>query len=120
MKFLCRFEKDRITVYKMKKGPRQMISVSSRLYTVTDDLAIKDIESDEAMYFYDIDSTQPKCGWEVFVNPDMTRALIRSAQLGGNKKRSWASLDANKALQWIAPVAIVGSLLYGFMIGGGF
>lgn len=104
----------------MKKGPRQMISVSSRLYTVTDELGIKDIESDEAMYFYDIDGTQPRCGEETFVNPDMTRALIRSAQLGGNKKRTWASLDADKFLKWIPAVAIVGSLVYGFMMGGGF
>lgn len=119
-KFLCRFEKDRITVFKMKKGPRQMISISGRLYLVTDELALKDIETDTAMYFYDIDSTQPKCDREYFVNPDMSRALIRSAQIGGNKKKSWASLDADRFLKWIPPIAIVGALVYGFMVGGGF
>lgn len=120
MKYLVRIEKDRITVHKMKKGPRQMVSIASRLYVVTDDLAIKDIESNAAMYFYGIDDTQPMTANATLVDPDRTRALIRSAQIGGNRKRSWASLDANKALQWLASVAIVGSLLYGFLLYGGF
>lgn len=119
MKYLVRLEKDRITVHKLKKGPRQMVSVASRLYVVTDDLAVKDIESNAAMYFYGIDDTQPMTPRPTLVDPDRTRALIRSAQIGGNHKKSWASLDPSKALQWLVPIAIIGSLLYGFLVIGG-
>ena len=53
------------------------------------------------------------------VDPDNTRVLIRSAKLGGNKKRIWLNLDSSKIVQYVAVVAIVGGVLYGIMMNGG-
>lgn len=45
MKYFIRSEADRQTVIKLKKGPRQMVSINSRLYRVDDKYMLKDVKS---------------------------------------------------------------------------
>ena len=58
-KHLIRVECDTIRVFKVKKGPRQMVSVGSRLYRMDDDLMVKDTKTSDCAAIYDVDSTQP-------------------------------------------------------------
>ena len=116
MKYLVRLEADRIKVFRLKKGPRQMVSLASRLYRVDDHLMIKDMSSDDCMVFYDIDSTQPYMVDPEVVDPDITRAYIDSAKLSGNKRSIWTSLNPSKAWEWLTIIAVVGALLYGFLV----
>lgn len=119
MKYLCRLECDRITVYPLKKGPRQMVSVASRLYRMDDRYMTKDYRTGDAMVFYDIDSTQPYMANAELVDPDMTRALIDSAKLSGSKKSIWANLGGGHLMEYMTVIIIAGALLYGFLVGGG-
>lgn len=118
MKYLCRIEKDRITIFRIKRKNRQMVSHASRLYRTDDDLALKDIKTDDAMYFYAIDSTQPMLLEPKLVDPDYTRALIGSAKYSGNQKKIWGYLDAGSLKKYMVPVIILACLAYGFIIGG--
>lgn len=118
MKYVVRIEKDRIKLFRIKKGPRQMVSIASRLYVTTDDLAVKDLHTDDAMYFYPIDATQPLLHKAQLVDPDRTRALIRSAQLGGNKKKMWANIDPGLLGKYLVPIVVIVALIYGFFLSG--
>lgn len=119
MKYVCRIEKDHITIFKMKRKNRQMISIASRLYRADDDLCLKDQKTDDAMYFYPIDSTQPYLLEAKLVDPDYTRALIGSAKYSGNQKRVWGALDAGNLKKFMIPLVIVACIVYGFIMGGG-
>lgn len=118
MKNFIRVECDTIRVFKLKKGPRQMISTASRLYRIDDYLMSKDTKTDDCFIVYDIDDTQPYMIRPRVVDPDFTRALIDSAKLSGNKKSIWANLNTSKLWEVFALVAVVGSIAYGFMVGG--
>lgn len=119
MKYLAIVEIDCIRLIKLKKGTRPMITRQGRLYRADDSLFIADYESSDAMLIYRIDSTQPILCRPKIVDPDITRAYIASAKLAGNKKKSWLNLDGGKTWNYLTAIAIVGSIIYGFMIGGG-
>lgn len=119
MKKLIRIEADVIRCNAMKKGPRQMISIASRLYRTDDDLMISDSQTSDCICVYPIDDTQPLLTKAKLVDPDMTRLLIRSAKLSGNRRNIWAMLDSSKIMQILSIVAIVGGVLYGFISFGG-
>lgn len=118
MKHLVRLECDRIKIYRLKKGPRQMVSVTSRLYRMDDWIMIKDLRTGDAMAFYDIDDTQPWMVKPTLVDPDMTRALIDSAKLSGSKKSIWANLQPGHLMEYLTVVIVAGALIYGFLVGG--
>lgn len=118
MKYLVRIEADRVKAFKLKKGPRQMVSLASRLYRVDDRLMIKDEKSDDCIVVYDIDDTQPYMVDPEVVDPDITRAYIDSAKLSGNKRTIWTNLNPSKAWEWLTVIAVVGALLYGFLVVG--
>lgn len=120
MKFLARVECDKVRLYALKKGPRQMVSAASRLYRLDDSIMCKDIRSGDAIAFYGIDSTQPWCPEPVLVDPDITKALIDSAKLAGSKKTIWGNLTPGHLSQYLTAVIIAGALIYGFLVGGGF
>lgn len=120
MKHLVRIECDRIKVYRLKKGPRQMVSVTSRLYRMDDKLMIKDLRTSDAMAFYDIDETQPWMVRPTLVDPDETRALIDSAKLSGSKKSIWANLGGGHIMEYLTAAIIIGALLYGILSMGHF
>ena len=103
----------------MKKGPRQMVTANSRLYRIDDQFMIKDELTDSCMIFYDIDSTQPYLPEARAVDPDITRALIDSAKLAGNKKQIWLNLSGSKMMEYLTVFIVAGALLYGFLVGGG-
>ena len=96
-----------------------MISIFSRLYRTDDDLFLCDMQSSDCYVIYDINETQPYLPKAKLIDPNMTRAFIDSAKMVGNKKRVWGRLDGSQLYKYFAAVAIVGSLIYGFMIGGG-
>lgn len=119
MKYLCRIEKDHITIFKMKRKSRQMVSIASRLYRTDDDIALKDQKSEDAMYFYPIDSTQPLLLEPRLVDPDYTRALIGSAKYSGNQKKIWGFIDGGQLKKMMVPLIVVACIVYGFIMGGG-
>lgn len=119
MKKLIRIEADVIRCNNLKKGSRQMVTVAGRLYRTDDSLMIADNQTSDCYVIYPIDDTQPMLPRAKLVDPDNTRVLIRSAKLGGNKKRIWLNLDSSKIVQYVAVVAIVGGVLYGIMMNGG-
>lgn len=115
---LIRIEADRIKAYRLKKGPRQMVSVNGRLYRCDDHLMVRDINAPDAAVIYEIDGTQPMMPEPYILDPDMTRTLIASAKMSGGKKSIWMRLDASKAWQWLSVIAVVGSILYGILAMG--
>lgn len=96
-----------------------MVTVAGRLYRCDDELFIKDKNSSDCIIIYPIDSTQPILCQKKLVNPDITRAYIDSAKLSGNKKNIWSNLTSGKSWQILVAVAIIGSIVYGFIIGTG-
>lgn len=120
MKNLVRIECDCIRVFRLKKGNRQMVSVSSRLYRMDDRYMFKDARTDSCYIIYDIDETQPYQVKPEPLDPDMTRAFIDSAKLAGNKKSIWANLNPSRLWQYLTVAIVAGALLYGFLVNGGF
>lgn len=120
MKNLIRIECDTIRVFRLKKGPRQMISTASRLYRIDDRYMIKDEKTDNCYIIYDIDETQPYMIRPEPMDPDFTRALIDSAKLSGNKRSIWMNLNPSKLWQYLTVAIVCGALLYGFLANGGF
>lgn len=117
MKQFARIEADRVRIFRLKKGPRQMVTINSRLYRIDDRFMLKDKATGDATIFYPIDSTQPILPRAEFIDPDMTKAYIDYAKIGKNKKRIWQSLDIKHFEKWLVPVLIVGGLIWGFMGG---
>ena len=119
-KYMGIMETDGIRIIRLKKGARPMITKGGRLYRADDRLFIADRHAADALLLYRIDSTQPILCRKEHIDTDLTRALIDSAKLSGNKKKSWLNLDRGKLWQYFAAVAVIGSLLYGFLAYGGF
>lgn len=115
-KFLARIEVNRILFIKVKKKAKALVTVDGRLYPNDDKYYLKDRLSDDAITFRNIDSTQVIFNRPVFIDPDMTRAVTKSAKLSGNKKKIWLNLDSSKLWQYLTIIAIVGSLIYGFLV----
>lgn len=94
-----------------------MVSLNGRLYRVDDKIMIKDRRSGDALAVYRIDDTQPLHPDGPLVDPDMTRVLIDSAKLSGNKKKIWASLDdiTDSLIKIFIAVIIGGALLMTFL-----
>lgn len=120
MKNLVRIECDKITFYKLKKGPRQMVSVASRLYRIDDNVMVKDVKTSNAYIFYEIDQTQPLHILPVILDPDLTRVYIDSAKLAGNKKSIWMNLSGSKLMEYLTFVIAGGAILWGLLSSGGF
>lgn len=97
-----------------------MISMFGRLYNIDDQLMTSDQNSTDCFIIYEINGTQPFLSKPVFVDPNKTRALIDSAKAAGNRKKMWANLSGVDYYKWLAIIAIVGSLAYAFLTGGGF
>lgn len=116
-KSFVRIEADRIRVFRLKKGPRQMVTISSRLYRIDDEYFLSDKRTGDAMIFYRIDSTQPIMHKATYIDPDMTRAYIDYAKIGRNKKKIWIKLDGDRITKMIIPFLIVGGILYGLVMG---
>ena len=109
-------ETDEISVTKLRKGSRPMVSKKGRLYRADDRLFIRDRESSDAYLIYNIDQTQPILPREEFLDTNITRAYIDSSKIAGNKKTSWMNLDSGKLWKYLTVIAVVGSLIYGFMM----
>lgn len=118
MKKLLRIEADQLTVKNLKRKPYQMISIFGRLYRTDDELMIKDCLSSDCYIIYDINDTQPYLPAAKLIDPNLTRAFIDSAKMCGNKKKLWGNLDGGNLWKIFVAVAIVGSLIYGFLVGG--
>lgn len=118
-KYLCRLECDRVKFYKMKKGPRPMVTLNSRLYRIDDCIMVKDRRSPMCMAVYPIDSSQPMLPEPFLVDPDMTRVYIDSARIAGTKKSLWADLQTGKITELLGAVIVIGVLLYTFLSGAG-
>lgn len=118
MKYLCRLEKDRIKFYRLKKGPRQMVSVAGRLYRTDDRLMVKDTQSSDCLSIYEIEQTQPTLPSPHYVDPDSTRVYIDSAKLAGTKTKVWASLDTSSILPILLFLIVGGTVLMNFLQEG--
>lgn len=116
-KYFARIEADRVRIFKLKKGVRQMVTINSRLYRIDDEFMLKDKRSGDAMIIYPIDSTQPLLPKARLIDPDMTRAYIDYAKIGKNRKRIWESFDVKHFERILIPVLIVGGILWGFLSG---
>lgn len=117
MKNFVRIEADRVRVFKLKKGPRQMVTINSRLYRIDDEFMLSDKFTGDAMIFYNIDSTQPIMHRATFIDPDMTRAYIDYAKIGKSRKRIWQNIDGKTIYKMIVPISIAAGLIYGFITG---
>lgn len=116
-KFLAIVECDRITIKRLKRGARQMVTTNGRLYRTDDAIMIKDTRSGDAMVIYGIDDTQPMHPDAPLVDPDMTRVLIDSAKLSGTKKRIWGNLDdiTDSLIKVFVAMIIGGALVMTFV-----
>lgn len=119
-KYLVLIDVDKVRFLKVKKGAKSLITRNGRIYRNDAGYYVKDYLSADALRINRLDSTQPVLTRAQFSDPDLTRVYIESAKLSGSKKRVWLNMDASKIWQYLTAVAIVGSLLYGFLIYGGF
>lgn len=120
MKYLALIECNRISFLKMKKKAKCEVTVNGGLYPVDDNLYVKDHESEDAFRFNRIDSSQIVHTRPIFVDPDLRRAKIASMKLAGNKKKKWLNMDSSNLWKYLTATAIIGALVYGFIVGGGF
>lgn len=118
-KYFARFEADRVRIFRLKKGPRQCVTILSKLYRTDEPLMVRDTKTDDVMVFYNVDETQPLMPYPVLVDPDETIALMDSAKAVGNKKAMWAYIGGSNMWQYFTAIIIVGALLYGFLAAGG-
>lgn len=117
-KILAVLESNRIRFLKMKKNAKPLVTVNGRIYPNDDDLYLKDHNSSVAMRFQRIDSSQIIFNRPIFIDPDLTRAKIDSMKLAGSKKRLWLNMDSSKLWKYLTAIAVIGSLIYGFMVAG--
>lgn len=117
-KILVIIESNRMRFLKMKKNAKPLVTVNGRIYPNDDEYYLKDHISSVAMRFQRIDSSQIVFNKPVFIDPDLTRAKIDSMKLAGSKKRLWLNLDSSKLWKYLTAIAIVGSLIYGFLVMG--
>ena len=111
-------EVNRIRFLKMKKNARPLVTINGRIYPNDDELYIRDRQSSEAMRFQRVDSSQIIHSRYIFIDPDLTRAKIDSMKLANTKKRLWLNLDSSQLWKYLTAIAIVGSLIYGFLVMG--
>lgn len=118
MKYLVLIDVDCIYFCKVKKKAKTMLTKNNGLYTNETRYYVKDIRSSDAMRFNRVSSTQPVLPKAEFVDPDMIRVKIRSSKLGHKQRKTWLNMDSNNIWKWLTGIAIVGSLIYGFLVMG--
>ena len=111
-KYLAIVEVNRIRFLKLKKNARPLVTVNGRIYPNDDVYYVRDHLSSDAVRFQRIDSSQIIHCRYVFIDPDMTRAKIDSMKLANT------NLDSGQLWKWLTAIAIVGSLIYGFLVMG--
>lgn len=116
-KYFIRIEADRVRIYKLKKGPRQMVTINSALYRIDDELMLIDRYSGDAAIIYRHGSTQPIMPRPKYLDPDMTRAFIDYAKIGRVRKKVWTSFDGARIEKILIPILIVGGFIWGFFGG---
>ena len=119
MKKILRIEADVIRCNRLKKGARAMVSIASALYRTNDRYMIADCRSNDCYIIFNLDDTQPYLPKAEYCDTDHTRKIIASAKSAGNKKRVWMNLSGDNLVKYIAIIAIVGGILWGFMSYGG-
>lgn len=117
-KYLVLIESNRIRFLKMKNAAKPMVNVGGRVYANDDELYVSDHHSPIALRLQRIDSSQILFVRPVFIDPDEIRARIDSMKLAGTKKKLLFNMDSSKLWKWLAAIAIVGSLIYGFLVMG--
>ena len=117
-KILALVEVNRIRFIKMKKNARPLVTINGRIYPNDDELYIKDQISGNALRIQRVDSSQIIHRSPIFIDPDLTRAKIDSMKLAGSKRKMWLNLDGSNLWKWLTVIAVVGSLIYGFLIYG--
>jgi hypothetical protein len=117
-KYLAIVEVNRIRFLKLKKNARPLVTVNGRIYPNDDVYYVRDHLSSDAVRFQRIDSSQIIHCRYVFIDPDMTRAKIDSMKLANTKRKLWTNLDSGQLWKWLTAIAIVGSLIYGFLVMG--
>lgn len=118
MKLFIRKEADRYRIYNLKRGPRQLVSISQRLYSVDDNLFYRDPQTSEAYVMYDIDSLQPYGHEPEYLNTEMLRVQILSSNISGTKKSMVWKLDGSKIDKYLTAIIMVGAFLYVLLKGG--
>ena len=96
--------------YIMKKSPKPMTIVRQRLFPTFDKMMWKDLNSNNSMIVYPIDSTQPIGVFEPYIKPDKIMAHIDVGR--PNKKSSVGILGQFQAFDgknifWIALAIII-------------
>lgn len=117
-KYLVLLDVDVIRFLKVKKRARALVSRDYGLYRNDSKFYIKDFQSSDAMRFNRVSSTQPILPRAKFIDPDDTRVYIQSAKLGSGKKKRWLNMDSNNLWKYLTAIALVGSLIYGFLVYG--
>ena len=117
-KILAIVEVNRIRFLKMKKNARPLVTVNGRIYPNDDELYLKDHISGVAYRLQRIDSSQILHRKPIFIDPDVTRAKIDSMKLSGAKRKMWLNMDGSNLWKWLTAIAVIGSLIYGFMVYG--
>lgn len=117
-KYLVLIESNRIRFLKMKNAAKPLVNVGGRVYPNDDDLYVNDHHSSVSLRLQRIDSSQILFNYPKFIDPDMTRAKIDSMKLAGTKKKLLFNMDASQLWKWLTGIAIVGSLIYGFLVMG--
>lgn len=92
-----------------------MVTIGSHLYRTDDCYMSTDDKSGDAVIQYDIESSQPRLGFDQFVDPDRTRLLISSQKIQRTKKKVWYSLDGANIQGILTGVIVIGAIGYGML-----
>lgn len=118
MKYFVRKESDRYRIYNLKRGSRQLVSISQRLYSVDDNLFYRDPQTSDAYIMYDIDNLQPYGHVPEYLNTEMLRVQILSSNISGTKKSTVWKLDGSHIEKYLTAIIVVGAFLYVILKGG--
>lgn len=107
-KYIAIIEGKRIKKYRLGTVGLPLTVVRKHLYRTDDQLFHKDLESDEAILFTELESTQAYGDGETVIEPDDAIAILDTSYSSGKKSVGYISLIiANPMLLVYGAVAIV-------------
>lgn len=119
MKYFIRKEADKIRIYSLKKGTRQIVSIKDRAYGTDDQLFYRDPKTSDAYVLYDIDDSQPYRHTEIYYPTRNLSILNVSSKAANNRRKRFINLTGDKLYTYFGAVIVGGALLY-YVIGRGF
>lgn len=87
--------------YKLSKNNRPMTTIRNRLFRTDDALFFKQKDESNSIIIYPLDSTQPYCRNEKYVDPDITMAMIDIGKTTHKNKGFVDKITGLDGMKWV-------------------